>query len=138
MSCLYYDKNVTFTAFIFGLISLAVSQYFRLQNTEKAAEYLPILIGFVIEFVEMFLLFNLLIRRMNRMFNSLADSEQQKQILNTLASVTEKSKVSSEVLFDSINQFAAAMDETTSSFSSIENIASDLKSLNEELASLKL
>jgi len=95
------------------LISLAVSQYFRYQNTDKAAEYIPILMGFVIEFVAMFLLFNLLIRRLNRMFNSLADSEQQKQILNALASVTEKSKASSKVLFDSINQFAAAMDETT-------------------------
>jgi len=69
--------------------------------------------GFVIEFVALFLLFNLLIKRLNRMFNSLADSEQQKQILNALASVTEKSKVSSKVLFDSIDQFAAAMDETT-------------------------
>jgi len=68
--------------------------------------------GFVIEFVAMFLLFNLLIKRLNKMFNSLADSEQQKQILNALASVTEKSKVSSEVLFDSVNQFAASMEET--------------------------
>ena len=109
----YYDKKVTITAFAIGLISLAVSQYFRLQNTEKEAEYLPILMGFVIEFVAMFLLINLLIKRLNRMFNSLADSEQQKQILNALASVTEKSKISSEVLFDSINQFAAAMDQTT-------------------------
>jgi methyl-accepting chemotaxis protein len=113
LSCLYYDKYLTFTAFIIGLISLAISQYFRLQNTGKEAEYIPILMGFVIEFVAMFLLINLLIRRLNRMFNSLADSEQQKQILNTLASVTEKSKDSSRVLFESINQFAAAMDETT-------------------------
>jgi len=113
LSCLYYDKKLTFAAFIIGLINLAVSQYFRLQNTERAAEYFPILMGFVIEFVAMFLLFNLLIRRLNKMFNSLADSEQQKHIMNALASVTEKSKVSSEVLFDSINQFAAAMDETT-------------------------
>lgn len=113
LSCLYYDKNLTFTAFIIGLVNLAVSQYFRLRNAGRASEYFPLLMGFVVEFVALFLLFNLLIRRLNRMFNSLADSEQQKQILNTLASVTEKSKVSSKVLFDSIDQFAAAMDETT-------------------------
>jgi len=113
LSCLYYDKNLTFTAFIIGLINLAISQYFRLQNAGRASEYFPILMGFVVEFVALFLLFNLLIRRLNKMFNSLADSEQQKQILNALASVTEKSKVSSKVLFDSIDQFAAAMDETT-------------------------
>lgn len=113
LSCLYYDKNITFTAFVIGLISLAVSQYFRYHNTEKAAEYIPILMGFVIEFIAMFLLINLLIRRLNRMFNSLADSEKQKQILNALTSVTEKSKASSGVLFNSINQFADAMGETT-------------------------
>jgi len=113
LSCLYYDKNLTFTAFIIGLINLAVSQYFRLQSADKVSQYFPILMGFVIEFVALFLLFNLLIKRLNRMFNSLADSEQQKQILNALASVTEKSKVSFKVLFDSIDQFAAAMDETT-------------------------
>ncbi|HHW22110.1 MAG TPA: hypothetical protein GXX26_04410 [Clostridiaceae bacterium] len=115
LSGLYYDRKLNFAAFILGLISLAVSQYFRLQNTDRAAEYIPILMGFVIEFLAMFLLFNLLMKRLNRMFNSLADSEQQKQILDTLASVTEKSKVSSKVLFDSVNQFAAAMDETAKS-----------------------
>lgn len=113
LSCLYYDRPLTFTAFIIGLISLAVSQYFRYQNTERADEYIPLLMGFVIEFVAMFLLFNLLIKRLNRMFRSLADSEQQKQLLSTLATVTERSKSSSKVLYDSINQFAAAMDETT-------------------------
>jgi methyl-accepting chemotaxis protein len=135
LSCLYYDKNLTFAAFIIGLINLAVSQYFRLQNTEEAAEYFPILMGFVIEFIAMFLLFNLLIRRLNRMFNSLADSEQQKQIMNALASVNEKSKVSSEVLFDSINQFATAMEETTkanteiagNAFSAVNNCKDNLK-----------
>lgn len=113
LSCLYYDKKLTFTAFIIGLVSLAVSQYFRYQNTEKAEDYIPLLTGFIVEFVAMFLLISLLIKRLNKMFNSLADSEQQKQILDALASVTEKSKASSEVLFSSINQFAAAMDETT-------------------------
>lgn len=123
LSCLYYDRNLTFTAFIIGLISLAVSQYFRLQDAGELAEYIPTLMGFVIEFVAMFLLFNLLIKRLNRMFNSLADSEQQKQILDALASVTEKSKVSSEVLFDSINQFATAMGETAKSNTEIAGSA---------------
>lgn len=113
LSCLYYDRGLTFTAFIIGLISLAISQYFRLQSTDKADEYIPILMGFILEFVAMFLLFNLLIKRLHQMFNSLADSEQQKQLLSTLASVTERSKASSQVLFESINQFATAMDETT-------------------------
>lgn len=113
LSCLYYDRKLAFTAFILGLISLAVSQYFRLQNTDKANEYIPLLMGFILEFVAMFLLFNLLMKRLNKMFNSLADSEQQKQLLNTLSSVTEKSKVSSEVLYESINQFANAIEETT-------------------------
>lgn len=113
LSCLYYDKKLTFTTFILGLISIIVSQYFRWHNAGKSDEYIPILLGFIIEYVAMFLLFNLLIKRLNRMFKLLVDSEQKKNIIATLSSVTEKSKVSSEVLFDSINQFVGAMDETT-------------------------
>ena len=71
--------------------------------------------GFVIEFfVALFLLFNLLMKRLNRMFNlGFADSEQQKQNSGTPSlRVTEKSRVSSQgTFFDSIDQFTAAMDE---------------------------
>lgn len=123
LSCLYYDKKLTFTAFILGVISLAISQYFRLHNTDRADEYFPLLMGYILEFLAMFLLINLLIRRLNRMFNTLADTEQKKQILNTLASVTEKSKVSSKVLFESVNQFAVAMDETAKANSEIASNA---------------
>ncbi|HEY8421247.1 MAG TPA: methyl-accepting chemotaxis protein [Thermoclostridium sp.] len=134
LSCLYYDRILTFTAFIIGLISLAVTQYIRLQITGRADEYFRILMGFVIEFVAMFLLFNLLIKRLNNMFNSLAASEHQKQILNTLASVTEKSKFSSEVLFDSVNQFAAAMDETAKANTEIaDNALSAVNSCKDNL-----
>jgi len=134
LSCLYYDKKLTFTAFIIGLINLAVSQYFRLLHTEDAADYIPILMGFVVEFVAMFFLFNLLIKRLDRIFNSLADSEQQKQIMNTLASVTEKSKNSSEALYDSINQFATAMEETSKANTEIaDNALSAVNSCKDNL-----
>lgn len=113
LSCLYYDRKLGFTAFVIGVISLSISQYFRLQVEDLLADYVPMLAGYIMEFFALFLLFNLLIKRLNRMFNSLADSELQKQILNTLASVTDKSKESSRVLFDSVNQFATAITQTT-------------------------
>ncbi len=113
LSCLYYDKKLTITAFVLGILNLVISQYFRLQSVDMLASYIPYLVGYMVEFFAMFLLFNLLIRRLNRMFGSLADKEQQKQLLDTLESVSEKSKESSQVLFDSVNQFAAAIDQTT-------------------------
>ncbi|NTV90202.1 MAG: hypothetical protein HGA22_07550, partial [Clostridiales bacterium] len=113
LSCLYYDKKLSFTAFILGIISLGISRYFRLQSINELDTYIPLVLGFVIEFFTMFLLFNLLMGRLNKMFSSLADSEQQKQILDTLASVSEKSRDSSESLFEAVNQFASAIDQTT-------------------------
>jgi len=113
LSCLYYDRKLTLSAFGIGLAGLVISQYFRIQSLGKMDEYIPLLLGYILEFFTMFLLFNLLMKRLNRMFNSLADSEQQKQILDTLASVSEKSRDASQVLFESVNQFAAAIDQTT-------------------------
>lgn len=113
LSCLYYDKKLTITAFILGMLNLTISQYFRLQSVDMLASYMPYLLGYIVEFFAMFLLFNLLIRRLHRMFASLADSERQRRILDTLASVSEKSSEASQVLFDSVNQFSAAIDQTT-------------------------
>ncbi len=113
LSCLYYDRKLTVTAFVLGIISLGITQYIRMQILDMMHEFIPKLAGFMVEFIALFLLCNLLMRRLNKMFNSLADSEQQKQILDTLASVSEKSQNSSQVLFDTVNQFAAAIEETT-------------------------
>ena len=112
LCCLYYDRKLTFTAFGIGIISLGVSKYFRLQSVNELEEFIPLFIGYIIEFFTMFLLFNLLMRRLNKMFSSLVDSEQQKQILDALASVSEKSKNASQVLYDSVNQFSSAIDQT--------------------------
>lgn len=113
LSCLYYDRKATFTAFALGFVNLLVSQRFRLASEGVLDDYIPLMMGYVLEFIVMFLLFNLLMRRLNKMFNSLADSEEQKQLLDTLASVTDTSRESSRQLYDSINQFAAAIEQTT-------------------------
>lgn len=113
LTCLYYDRKAAFTAFILGFFNLAITQRIRLEAEGMLNEYIPKMLGYVIEFVALFLLFNLLMRRLNNMFNSLADSEEQKQLLDRLASVTENSRASSEMLYDSVNQFAAAIEQTT-------------------------
>lgn len=135
LSCLYYDRKLTLTAFIIGFVSLGISRYFRLLSIGKQDTFIPEFAGFAIELFALFLLFNLLMRRLNRMFNSLADSEQQKQILDALAVVSEKSKHSSVVLFDSINQFASAIGQTTkantdiagNAFSAVSNCKDNLQ-----------
>ncbi len=113
LSCLYYDRKATFTAFALGFVNLLVSQRFRMASEGILDEYIPHMMGYLLEFIALFLLFNLLMRRLNKMFNSLADSEEQKQLLDTLASVTENSRESSRQLYDSVNQFAAAIEQTT-------------------------
>lgn len=113
LCCLYYDRKATFMAFALGFVNLLVSQRMRLASEGILDEYIPKMMGYLLEFVALFLLFNLLIRRLNRMFNSLADSEEQKKLLDTLASVTESSRVASQKLYDSVNQFAAAIEQTT-------------------------
>ncbi len=135
LSCLYYDRKATFTAFVLGFFSLGISQYFRWQSIgllEK--EYIPRMVGYVIEFIALFLLFNLLMRRLNKMFNSLADSEQQKQILDTLASVSDKSSDSAQKLYDSVNQFATAIEQTAKANSEIAgNTVSAVNSCKDNL-----
>jgi methyl-accepting chemotaxis protein len=144
LSCLYYDRKATFTAFALGFVNLLVSQYFRLGSQGLLDEYIPRMLGYVVEFVALFLLFNLLIRRLNNMFNSLADSEEQKRLLETLASVTENSRVSSQKLYDSINQFSAAIEQTTianneiarNAMSAVHNCKDNLKYVQESSNSI--
>ena len=135
LSCLYYDKKLTLTAFILGVFNLGVSRYFRLQSVGELEDFVPLFLGFMVEFIAMFLLFNLLMKRLNNMFNSLAASEEQKQILDTLASVSERAKSSSEVLYDSVNQFAAAIEQTTKSNTEIAGNA--LSAVNSSKDNLK-
>jgi methyl-accepting chemotaxis protein len=138
LSCLYYDRKLAFTAFGIGMAGLALSQYFRIQSGNRMEEFIPLLLGYIIEFFTMFLLFNLLMKRLNKMFNSLVDSEQQKQILDTLASVSEKSQNASQVLFDSVNQFATAVDQTTKANTDIaENAFSAVNSCKDNLQYVK-
>lgn len=138
LSCLYYDKKLTLTTFGIGIVGLTISQYFRVQSLGKMNEYVPLLLGYIMEFFTMFLLFNLLMKRLNRMFNSLVDSEQQKQILDTLASASEKSQDASQVLFDSVNQFAAAIDQTTKANTEIAgNALSAVNSCKDNLQYVK-
>ncbi|HEX2944478.1 MAG TPA: methyl-accepting chemotaxis protein [Clostridia bacterium] len=134
LSCLYYDKKLTLTSFVLGMLNLAISLHFKLQAMGTSDTYTSMLAGYMVEFIAMFLLFNLLIRRLNRMFGSLADSEQQRQLLDTLSSVSERSKESSQVLFDSVNQFAAAIDQTTKANTEIaENALSAVNSCKDNL-----
>ncbi len=123
LSCLYYDKKASFSAFIMGFICIALSQRVRLEAEGLMDEFIPKMLGYVLEFVSLFLLFNLLMRRLNKMFNSLADSEQQKQILDGLATASQNSSDSSRMLYDSVNQFAAAIDQTAKSNTEIADNA---------------
>jgi len=70
--------------------------------------------------------------------NSSSHSKKLIEVISRISSLVDSSLNEIQSIASATQQQSAIMEEITSSFSSIENIASDLKSLNEELASLKI
>lgn len=69
--------------------------------------------------------------------NSSSHSMKLKEVISKINSLVDSSLNEIQSIAGATQQQLATMEEITSSFSSIESIAADLKSLNEELNSLK-
>jgi methyl-accepting chemotaxis protein len=70
--------------------------------------------------------------------NSSSHSNKLIEVISKISSLVDSSLNEIESIAGATQQQSATMEEISSSFSSIENIASDLKNLNEELASMKI
>jgi len=70
--------------------------------------------------------------------NSSAHSKKLIEVISKINSLVDSSLNEIQSIAGATQQQAVTMEEISSSFSSIENIASDLKSLNEELASVNI
>jgi methyl-accepting chemotaxis protein len=70
--------------------------------------------------------------------NSSSHSKKLIEVISKINNLVESSLNEMQSIASATQEQAAVMEEITSSFSAIENIASDLKSLNEELANLKI
>ena len=81
LSCLYYDKRVTWTAFGIGTISILYTQYLRffaLDPTATLGTFLPKAAGNIFEFFALFMIFNLLINRITKLFSEVLSGEERK------------------------------------------------------------
>jgi methyl-accepting chemotaxis protein len=120
LSCLYFDRKLTLTAFLLGIPNLMISRYFRLSvelnpkpSPSFAFGYAAWMGGFMLEFFAMSLIFIMLTKRTRKLFENLVDSEEQSNLLNKLKNVMGKSSSASKTLADSVRQLSSSMDNST-------------------------
>lgn len=117
ISLLYYDRRLTRVTFIMGMISVFISQYFKMiseyETTEIMGEYLPIMAGYLMEFFALYLIFNLLIVRINNMFLNVMDLEQQKTLMDRIRSFSEKNAKASRELALNVEHVSRNMEQGT-------------------------
>lgn len=119
LSCLYFDRKLTTTAFVLGICNLLVSRYFRIAQEVGSyrfdvvsKSYIPLMAGYLLEFLLLSLLFMLHAQRIKSLFSSLMDSEKQSQLLQHLKLLMNKSSDASHSLANSVTQLSATMEQT--------------------------
>lgn len=124
LSCLYFDKKLTLTALIIGVINMTISNYFRIPSNplyayDPIGQYISITAGYIIEFILLSLIFIMLSKRTRTLLESLSDSEEQALILDKLRDVMGRSQNASAVLATSLKQLSSTIEETTDSIDKI-------------------
>jgi methyl-accepting chemotaxis protein len=122
ISCLYFDKKLTWTAFALSIPNLLVSMYFRTADTlgtynfdTISKTFIPLAIGFLLELFVVSLIFTTLARRTRNLLEGLTSSEEQSEILEKLKNIMQKSSSASGVLADSVKQLNETIEETSNS-----------------------
>jgi len=92
---LYYDRIMTRIAFGAGIINVFIMG------------------GFIIEFFALFLIFNMLNSRINRMFINVINLEQQKALMEHIKTMSEKTAQASKELALSAEQVSISMEQGT-------------------------
>ncbi|NLG87764.1 MAG: hypothetical protein GX494_00885 [Clostridiaceae bacterium] len=112
---LYYDRIMTMIAFAAGMISVFITQYIRMSNdvtiSNFTRSYLSRMGGFIIEFFALFLIFNMLNNRINRMFINAVNLEQQKNLMEHIKAMSEKTAQASKELALSVEQVSNIMEQ---------------------------
>jgi methyl-accepting chemotaxis protein len=122
LSCLYFDRKLSIFSLAYGLVCLGVSKYLRSDYVDIHA-FQTNLVGYIIEFVLMSLIFIVLTKRTRILLDSLTSSEEQMEILDTLKVATDKSKNASMILNDSVKKLSDTIDKTGCSSNEISKIA---------------
>ncbi|MCX7749518.1 MAG: methyl-accepting chemotaxis protein [Clostridia bacterium] len=119
LSCLYFDKKLTWSAFFMGIANLFISQYFRVRATEYTGtfseHYIPIVAGYILEFVCLAFIFAYLAKRTRALLEGLIGAEEQATVFGKLKEVMSKSSKASDVLAGSVKQLSVTVEDTTKS-----------------------
>lgn len=117
ISVLYYDRRLTRVTFMMGMASVFISQYFKMiseyQTTDIMGEYLPVMAGYIMEFFALYLIFNMLIVRINNMFLNVVDFEQQKTLMDRIRTFSEKTAKASRELALNVEHVSENMEQGT-------------------------
>lgn len=117
LSVLYYDRNITRITFSIGMVSVLISQYFAMigeyGTTDILGEYLPVAAGYIMEFFALYLIFNLLIKRINNMFLNVMDLEQKKSLMERIRLISEKTVQASRELAENVEHVSGNMEQGT-------------------------
>lgn len=117
ISVLYYDRRLTRVTFGMGMVSVFISQYFKMiseyETTDIMGEYLPTMAGYVMEFFALYLIFNLLIVRINNMFLNVVDLEQQKTLMDRIRAFSENNAKASRELAFNVEHVSRNMEQGT-------------------------
>lgn len=120
LSCLYFDRKLTTTAFILGIPCILIANYFRIGddlNTTVFSEILPSYMayasGFMVEFIALGLTFMTLTRRTRKLLDNMVGAEEQSGVLSHLKDIMTKSSNASSVLNESVQQLSSTVEETT-------------------------
>lgn len=81
LSCLYFDRKLSITTFILGIGNLLISRYFRIAGEVGSysfdavgQSYIPLMAGYLLEFLLLSLLFMMFAQRTRTLLSSLIDS----------------------------------------------------------------
>lgn len=119
LCALYYDRVMTMIAFGAGIVRVFITQYIRMSNDAAISDFARIYIssmgGFVIEFFAIFVIFNMLNNRINRMFINVVNLEQQKALMEHIKMMSDKTAQASKELALSVEQVTISMEQGTKS-----------------------
>lgn len=131
LSCLYFDKKLSKLSMGIGLVNLIISKYFFTINlfnrggtNSVMGYYIPITLGYVLEFIAMSLVLNMLANRTKDLFENLIDSEEQTSVFNKLKEVMKESSTASTSLATAVKELYEVINETTASNEIISENAS--------------
>jgi methyl-accepting chemotaxis protein len=121
LSCIYFDRKLTFTALILQIINLISTNYFRflsdpLYSDNPFGNYIYYTSGYIMELFILSAIFIWLAKRTKNLLNSLSDSEEQSFLfIDKLKGVMNSSQNASETLSTSVKELLTAIEQTTAS-----------------------